>query len=301
MSTKRPTPKTSAPTDEWGIYDPAKAGMPALFARLGRPILRAAPTNSRRERRRALRPERPAEGVGLAIAEARRRAGLDRDLDESVEHPLVGGNPARAVRLALRAQAAVAAMGTPAVEPFVPPMPVPAPVEARSVEPVEAPATQVPKKRVTRKAAPTRSSSDAPVEAGVEPIAALASDAEVKTAKPRARKATAKGRMRQTAAVADVAPMPVAAVAVPEPAPVPKPQGPPAPSPRRPRGPVPLAAWAHAVADQPKVEPRRADKRGFWRGLFRIPAEVALVEYAHGARIHRLLIDAGDDLLPDFI
>ena len=62
-----------------------------------------------------------------------------------------------------------------------------------------------------------------------------------------------------------------------------------------------LAAWAHAVADQPKVEPRRADKRGFWRGLFRIPAEVALVEYAHGAKIHRLLIEAGDDHLPDFI
>jgi hypothetical protein len=300
MSTKRPPSKTSAPTDEWGIYDPAKAGMPALFARLGRPILRAAPTNSRRERRRAQRPERPAEGVGLAIAEARRRAGLDRDIDETVEHPLVGGNPARAMRLALRAQAAVTAMGTPAVEPFVPPMPVPAPpapVDARGVEPMEAPATPAPKKRVTRKAAQARSTSGAP-----------ASEAEAKTSKPRSRKATAKGRVRQAAPVADVTPpaeaasaVATAAVAVPEAAPVPRPQGPPAPSPRRPRGPVPLAAWAHAVADQPQIEPRRADKRGFWRGLFRIPAEVALVEYAHGARIHRLLIDAGDDLLSDFI
>ena len=93
---------------------------------------------------------------------------------------------------------------------------------------------------------------------------------------------------------------PVAAAPLPEVAPEPK-HVPPAPSPRRPRGPVPLAAWAHAVADQPKVEPRRADKRGFWRGLFRMPAEVALVEYAHGAKIHRLLIEAGDDHLPDFI
>ncbi|MFN7978412.1 MAG: hypothetical protein U0P30_09765 [Vicinamibacterales bacterium] len=77
--------------------------------------------------------------------------------------------------------------------------------------------------------------------------------------------------------------------------------GPPAPSPRRPRGPVPLAAWARAVQDAPKPEPVRTDKRGFWRSLFRIPAEVALVEYAHGCRIHRLLVEAGDDHVPDFI
>lgn len=285
MSTKRPTPKTSAPTDEWGIYDPEKAGMPALFARLGRPILRAAPTNARRERRRALRPERSGEGVGLAIAEARKRAGLDQDINEPVEHPLVGGNPARAMRLALRAQAAVNALA-PAAEPFVPPQPlvVPPPaVEAQRVEPVDPPVAPATKKRATRKAA------------------APATEVAPKAPKPRAKKASLRGRVRQAEAAVEVAPLPVAAVNVPEPPALPKPQGPPAPSPRRPRGPVPLAAWAHAVADEPKVEPRRADKRGFWRGLFRIPAEVALVEYAHGARIHRLLIEAGDDLLPDFI
>jgi hypothetical protein len=88
---------------------------------------------------------------------------------------------------------------------------------------------------------------------------------------------------------------------VPEAAPESKPHVPPAPSPRRPRGPVPLAAWAHAVADQLKAEPRRADKRGFWRGIFRMPAEVALVEYAHGAKIHRLRIEAGGEHLTDFI
>ena len=132
MSSKRPTTKTSSTTgdwkitDEWGIYDPEKAGIPALFARLGRPILRAAPTNSRKERRRALRPERSAEGVGLALAEARRRAGYEQP-EDVLDHPLVGGNPARAMRLALRAQAAVNAMGTPAAPPFVPPPAPPAP------------------------------------------------------------------------------------------------------------------------------------------------------------------------------
>ena len=303
MSTKRPTQKTSAPTDEWGIYDPAKAGMPALFARLGRPILRAAPTNARRERRRALRPERSAEGVCLAIAEARKRAGLDQDIEVQVEDPLLGGNPARAMRLALRAQAAVNAMGTPVAEPFVPPpAPLPLPavtIEARSIEVVEPQMVPAAKKRPARKTAPARLSPDAVT---VEPVAAIETpEAAARMPKPRARKATTRGRARQVVPAVDAAPLPMAAVAVPEPPPLPKPQGPPAPSPRRPRGPVPLAAWAHAVADQPKAEPRRADTRGFWRSLFRIPAEVALVEYAHGARIHRLLIEAGDDLLPDFI
>jgi hypothetical protein len=49
-------------------------------------------------------------------------------------------------------------------------------------------------------------------------------------------------------------------------------------------------------------EPRRpADKRGFWRGVFLIPAEVALVEYAHGCRIQRLLIEAAPEPVADFI
>ena len=311
MSSKRPSTKTGSTTDEWkitdewGIYDPEKAGIPALFARLGRPILRAAPTSSRKERRRALRPERSSEGVGLALAEVRRRAGYDTP-EDGLDHPLVGGNPARAMRLALRAQAAVNAMGTPAAEPFVPPPapPVPpVPVQARvtvvpDTDVHEAPA---PKKRVAKRAVQARTVSDAPTRHIVP-----APEAAPATPKTRARKTTTKARTRQAAPVAEpVAPIaaaPVVATApVIETAPEPKPHVPPAPSPRRPRGPVPLAAWAHAVADQPKVEPRRADKRGFWRGIFRMPAEVALVEYAHGAKIHRLLIEAGDDHLADFI
>ncbi len=107
MSPKRPSPlKPPAAaddwkiTDEWGIYDPEKAGIPALFRRLGRPVLRAAPSTSRKERRRAHRPERSDEGVGLALAEAKRRAGYDVD----DEMPMLGGNPARAMRLALKAR-----------------------------------------------------------------------------------------------------------------------------------------------------------------------------------------------------
>ena len=311
MSSKRPSTKTSSTTDEWkitdewGIYDPEKAGIPALFARLGRPILRAAPTSSRKERRRALRPERSTEGVGLALAEARRRAGYDAPEragyeapEDGLEHPLVGGNPARAMRLALRAQAAVNAMGTPAAEPFVPPPapPVPhPPMQARvtvvpDTDSLEAPA---PKKRAVKRAVQARTTTDAPTRH-------IVPAADAPAPKARARKTTTKARTRQAAPVAEPV-APVAAAPAPVVPPEPKPHVPPAPSPRRPRGPVPLAAWAHAVAEQPKAEPRRTDKRGFWRGIFRMPAEVALVEYAHGAKIHRLLIEAGDDHLADFI
>jgi hypothetical protein len=304
MSSKRPSAKTGSTTDEWkitdewGIYDPEKAGIPALFARLGRPILRAAPTSSRKERRRALRPERSSEGVGLALAEARRRAGYDAP-EAGLDHPLVGNNPARAMRLALRAQAAVNAMGTPAAEPFVPPqappMPPP-PVEARVtiVPDTDTHVVPVPKKRPAKRSVQARTVADAPTRHIVPAPDAPAAQ------KTRTRKTPAKARTRQAAPVAEPV-APVAAAPVPEVAPEPKPHVPPAPSPRRPRGPVPLAAWAHAVSDEPKVEPRRTDKRGFWRGIFRMPAEVALVEYAHGAKIHRLLIEAGDDHLADFI
>ncbi|MEZ5419420.1 MAG: hypothetical protein R2708_19055 [Vicinamibacterales bacterium] len=67
---------------------------------------------------------------------------------------------------------------------------------------------------------------------------------------------------------------------------------------------MPLAAWARAVSEAspaPAPDTGRAERRGFWRGLFTIPAEVALVEYAHGCRIHRLLVEAGDDHVPDFL
>lgn len=311
MSPKRPMPlkpPASADdwkiTDEWGIYDPEKAGIPALFRRLGRPVLRAAPSSSRKERRRAHRPERTNEGVGLALAEAKRRAGYETE----DELPMLGGNPARAMRVALKARAAMNAVGTPAEAPFVPPPAEPPPPaqHARAQVPpveIEAPPAPAPKRRARKAAAPA-------IEA-----AAATTTHEAPTAaagKPRARRSTRRARTESdevttTAAMAEAAPAATVAVAPPvEVAPEivvapPVPSGPPAPSPRRPRGPVPLAAWARAVHDTPKAEPVRSDKRGFWRSLFRIPAEVALVEYAHGCRIHRLLVEAGDDHLPDFI
>ncbi len=52
MSKRLPAERVP-PTDEWGIYDPAKAGMQALFARLGRPVLRASNKKIRQERRRS--------------------------------------------------------------------------------------------------------------------------------------------------------------------------------------------------------------------------------------------------------
>ncbi len=297
MSSKRPAAKATATTDEWGIYDPAKAGMPALFARLGRPILRAAPTNARKERRRAQRPERPSEGVGLAIAEARRRAGIEADCEPVAEYPLVGGNPARAMRLALRAQAALHAMSVVAAQPVVAPAPL-EPVVARSTA-TEA-ATPA-RKRASRGAGRTAAEA---LEVAIAIASDGATDQSGAVRRPRVKRAVTKARGRQATPAVEAAPAPppaetaaascVAAVAN-DPAPVP-----PAPSPRRPRGPVPLAAWAHAAV-QPAVEPRRHHTLGFWRGIFRIPTEVALVEYAHGAKIHRLLIETADEPLPDFI
>lgn len=301
-------PKSSSPaeqvqiTDEWGIYDPAKAGMPALFKRLGRPVLRASAASARRERRRAQHPERTTEGVGLAIAEARKRAGL---LADDLELPLVGGNPARAMRLALKAQAA--ANATPAA-PFV--LPAPAPPPDPVVEAAPVPAAF--RKRGVRKAdVAMRAETPAPV---TQP-AAVAPDPEpassrlpMAAAKGRGRRLPAKARPRQAAVVESTTPpaAPVAVVAAvasaaPAPAPIAVRPTPPAPPPGRPRGPVPLAAWARAVVEPPKPEPRRSDKRGFWRGVFRMPMEVALVEYARGCRIHRLLVEAADDHVPDFI
>lgn len=320
MSPKRPSPlKPPAAaddwkiTDEWGIYDPEKAGIPALFRRLGRPVLRAAPSTSRKERRRAHRPERSDEGVGLALAEAKRRAGYDVD----DEMPMLGGNPARAMRLALKARNAVNEVGTPADPPYVPPAvePKPAAPHARAPHvappaPAEPPTAATPRRRARKAAAPMLEPSPLPA-----PTAPAEPEPPVAAAKARARRTTRRAKSDSApvapvaAAAAPVAPADapaaVAAVIAEPVAPVvaapPVRTGPPAPSPRRPRGPVPLAAWARAVDDQPKAEPVRTDKRGFWRSLFRIPAEVALVEYAHGCRIHRLLVEAGDDHVPDFI
>lgn len=303
-------------TDEWGIYDPEKAGIPALFRRLGRPVLRAAGSSARRERRRALRPQRTAEGVGLVLNEVRARAGLL----PADEHPLAAGNPARAMRLALKAQAALNTVETKTaavVPPAAPPEPQAAPalaLPAPDVDPgldtAEAAAPQ--RKRTGRKPAAQAAAAappEHPAPAGAHAQAGqLPAPEPVPAARPRGRRAAprTKARAAEHASVAappapgPVEPATTVGATAPTQAAAVKP-GPPAPSPRRPRGPLPLAAWARAVVDAPPPDTRGADKRGFWRGIFRIPSEVALVEYAHGCRIHRLLVEAGDDHVPDFI
>ncbi|MEZ5291459.1 MAG: hypothetical protein R2745_10270 [Vicinamibacterales bacterium] len=260
-SNERPAPDAWQITDEWGIYDPAKAGMQALYARLGKPVLRDS-TPPRKHRRRAARPERPAEGVGEALNEARRRAGL---LPPSGEFEAIPQSPARAMRAALHARAA-----QPEPAPHVPP-----PVEHEPA-PSRTEAKPVARKRAARKTAVAERQGRT-----------AASPPATEMPKVRARPA---GRARAKAAAT-----PKAATAEPER------HQPPAPAPGRPRGPVPLAAWARAVVETPQAAPTPADKRGFWRRVFLIPSEVALVEYARGCRIHRLLIEAADEPVPDFI
>lgn len=274
MSSKRPVPEPAPAIDEWGIYDPAKAGMQALYARLGKPVIRASSKSLRQQRRQGLRPERTNEGVGLAIEEAMRRAD---QMTAAARPPVVGLSPAHAVKL------------TPTAETL--------------------PATATPRRKRTRRAQPDAAAASAapdassggpdPVRAGVaaplsaaphvdaraEAVSATCSSTPRKPAKSRV-KADA---MAASPAEVTPAPLPQAAPAAPVP---------PAPSPGRPRGPVPLAAWAHAVNDTPHPERRRGDRGGFWRGIFRIPAEVALVEYGRGCRIHRLLIEASDTTYP---
>ncbi len=294
---KRPPAERVPPTDEWGIYDPAKAGMQALYARLGRPVLRASNKKIRQERRRAFRPERErsADGVGLAIKEAMDRVTLmDRAALEAkaaeakatetmpavVAEQVMPESPARAVRIALKAAKPAKTLAAMVEEAAAPPVPLPVPTVAPAA-----------KRKVGRRAridtvvVVAEPTARVPVAVPAPALAAAPVAALDAGSKGRAPRKTAKPRVKaEPAAVA----VPVVAAPV---APVP-----PAPSPRRPRGPVPLAAWAHAVTDAPKVEPRRSDKRGFWKGIFRIPSDVALVEYAHGCRIHRLLIETSDDL-----
>ena len=254
MSKKRPLAPPASPTDEWGIYDPAKAGMQALYSRLGRPILRASDASQRRDRRRANRPERSADGVGLAIQEAKRRAGL-------MEAP-----------------------------PLVPPPPSVAPPPV--AEPIPEPAARVAragrgKVKATAKRKPPVVVED--VRAVAPPptpaVTAPAPEPPIAAAPVKGRGGR-KGRTRQMAAV-DPPAIVAAPVAVPP------------PSPRRPRGPVPLAAWAHAVNDAERPEPKRSEAKGLWRGIFRIPSEVALVEYGRGCRIHRVVIETAADALVD--
>ncbi len=258
-----PSPDRGSPTDEWGLYDPAKAGMQALYARLGRPVLRESAKKARLERRRGFRPERPNDGVGLAIQEAMLRAGVM----EPKEDPGAPESSARAVRIALKAARPRKAEARPS----------PTTTAAQDLA-----ASDAPKRRPNR-----RAKSSTTVTAGVataSPAAEVSSAIQATETEPALKaRAPRKARPRTRVEPPAVAAAPLVS-------------GPPAPSPRRPRGPVPLAAWAHAVNDTPKPEARRGDKRGFWRGLFRMPTDVALVEYARGCRIHRLLIETSEDV-----
>jgi hypothetical protein len=161
MPSKRPI----TPSDEWGIADPAKAGMPALYARLGRPAVRAPAARLRGER--TPRRERARDGIGLAMAEAMRLAEQMRAMTRNFASLAAG----------------VSESGPSAATPIAP--------------------------------APTS----------------------------------------------------------------------------RARGAVPLAAWAHALAIKPHPARRLGDHGAFWRGIFRIPVEIALVEYARGCRIHHVHIE----------
>ena len=260
-----PSPDRGSLTDEWGIYDPAKAGMQALYARLGRPVLRESAKKARLERRRGFRPERPNDGVGLAIQEAMLRAGVM----EPKEDPGAPMSPARAVRVALKATRPPKVEATAETES-----------SSTNAAAQDLAAFDAPKRRPARRA---KSSTTATAEAAAVPVEG-SSPTRVTEIEPVSKaRAPRKSRARAKVEPPSMAAAPVA-------------PGPPAPSPRRPRGPVPLAAWAHAVTDPPKPTTRRGDKRGFWKGLFRMPTDVALVEYAHGCRIHRLLIETSDDV-----
>ncbi|MGD9902425.1 MAG: hypothetical protein AB7U83_03060 [Vicinamibacterales bacterium] len=278
MSKKRPLAPPASPTDEWGIYDPAKAGMQALYSRLGRPVVRTGDDGERRRRRRGFRPDREADGVATAIQEALRRA--DR-----------------------MASAQVSAVPPPeivaAVEP--PEMPVPPPVVPVDAAPAVTPPPAAKKGRA-RAAKPSRRKTGTPVESAATRVDAAATrvDAEATRADTAAVTADAPApkRGRKTARGRVAAKETVAATETDAAIDKPSASVPP-PSPRRPRGPVPLAAWAHAVSDAPRPESARAEGKGLWRGIFRIPSEVALVEYGRGCRIHRLVIEGGSDAVVD--
>jgi hypothetical protein len=271
MTKKQPTQAPA--TDEWGIYDPSKAGMQALYSRLGRPVLRASAKSTRR---REAKIDHPADGVGLAIAEARRRADI-------LSAPVAPPPPV--------------SVAEPA------PVVVPAPVAAIAPVP-QAPATDAPAAKATRAVrAKTAKTSKRKLGAAVSAAGARLDEASARRATTAARPAVA------PAPPPSPAPAPAPAAAAPParratrkttrhkpaaPAAVTVTPAVPSPSPRRPRGPVPLAAWAHAVSETSGAEPKRSEGKGLWRGIFRIPSEVALVEYARGCRIHRLVIEASN-------
>ena len=275
-----PKPRgTVDPVDEWGMYDPAKAGLEALFLKLGlspEPARDAARSGRRGKARRRERPsDAEAEGVCSAIAEARRRAMEVKAAARAAASPAEAAAPA-----AMAPQA-----GVPSAE-----VATEAPAVAATGQMVPLGDAPVPRTRATgrsRKAKPVQ-----PAEAGAPTTtvrvaeAAGASAPETTARKPRSRKAAPKAGPSLEAAPATGA-EPEAATPVA-----------PAPARSRSRRPAPLAAWARNAADvvyAPAARPRlRAEIRVSWRSLLAIPAEVAGVQYARGARIRRVVIEADE-------
>ncbi|MDP1572245.1 MAG: hypothetical protein Q8L86_19780 [Vicinamibacterales bacterium] len=110
-STTPPPVDAATVVNEWGVYDPAVAGIEALFNRVD-------PDGMRRERERESRPRRKTgtrkaavgddvSGVGLAIAEAVARAR---------QHPVT-------LETRHATAAALVPMATPAAEPVAEPAP----------------------------------------------------------------------------------------------------------------------------------------------------------------------------------
>ena len=280
MSKKPPVPAPA--TDEWGIYDPSKAGMQALYSRLGRPILRASAKSERRARRREAKIDRPSEGVGLAIEEAKRRAGI---IAAGAAAPPV---PAPAPAATPPPAPAVTAPVAPApVEPATPPEP-----PAKPARVVKAKTAKTSKRKLGAAVSAAGARLDAATTRRTATVARPAAVPAPTPAPTPAPAPAASAPAPRRAARKTPRSKPAAAVAVVTPPAVPS------PSPRRPRGPVPLAAGAHAVSDT-RPEPKRPEGKGLWRGIFRIPSEVALVEYARGCRIHRLVIEAASAALDD--
>jgi hypothetical protein len=216
-----------------------------------------------------LKMDRPADGVGMAIEEAKRRAGLIA-APPAAPPPLIpdpGPAPVAAAPLAPVAPPAVEATPAPAKPARAARAKAPKATKRKPLSSAISAASARMDAAATRPAVATVTTSD-PVD-----------EAPVETPRRGGRKAP-KSRQAASPAVAPAAVVPP-------------------PSPRRPRGPVPLAAWAHAVSDSPRPDPKRSEGKGLWRGIFRIPSEVALVEYGRGCRIHRLVIEAASESLVD--
>ncbi len=113
-----------AVVNEWGVYDPAVAGIEALFARIDPHGLRREREPQPRRRKRASRrpsPSRDTEGVGLAIAQAIERA---RQLSVALPTPAVANQPASAVARPAPSRRAVTAMWLRTGSPVCPAPPI---------------------------------------------------------------------------------------------------------------------------------------------------------------------------------